>query len=131
MPGVTFVTIHLTLISARGRLEEQGSVSGIPFSLPYRRRGSWTSGRSLTSFSSRAEESRYVQYRRRIQMTNPERYQSMKMKQRECMKKLRAKRKVERMQIEQILRNQPFALNEAGASLQGDGAREQDEHTST
>jgi len=64
-------------------------------------------------------------------MTNPERYQSMKMKQRECMKKLRAKRKVERMQIEQILRNQPFALNEAGVSLQGDGAREQDEQTST
>ena len=76
-------------------------------------------------------ESRYVQYRRRIQVTNPERYQCMKMKQRECMKRLRAKRKVERWQIEEILRNQPFralSAEAAGFPAQGrDAAQQQDE----
>ena len=121
------VTIPLTLISASGRRDDE-SGAGFPFSLTYRKRGNWTSSRSLTSFASRAEESRYVQYRRHIQLTNPERYQYMKMKQRECMKRLRAKRKIERMEIEQILRSQPSVLNEAAVSVQG-SAQEQDGKT--
>jgi hypothetical protein len=53
-----------------------------------------------------ALESRAQQYRRHVRLTNPERYQRMKTKQRECMQRLRDKRRAERLKMEEILHNQ-------------------------
>ncbi|KAL8586371.1 hypothetical protein ACOMHN_022986 [Nucella lapillus] len=86
-------------------------VSLYDFSSKYRR--DLPADEGLSSFPSDQEESRYVQYRRHIRQTNPARYQAMKQRQRECMKKLRARRKMEQENIAQILRNQPQLFQEA------------------
>ncbi|XP_076469299.1 uncharacterized protein LOC143299761 isoform X4 [Babylonia areolata] len=88
-----------------------------------RRQRLWVTDKPLSSFTATERESRYVQYRRHIKLTNPARYQIMKERQRECMKKLRARRKQERAQISEILKNQPLFYHGAAdtSSLRSGG----------
>ncbi|KAL8586370.1 hypothetical protein ACOMHN_022985 [Nucella lapillus] len=74
----------------------------------------------------------YVRYRHHIQQTNPDRYQAMKMKQRECMRKLRAKRRAERLEMDESARNQPPFLHGINVAIDMEemtecGAEEEDE----
>ena len=49
--------------------------------------------------------SKYGQYRRSLQFTDPEKYQHIKMKQRESMKRLRDKRKEELARMQEQMSN--------------------------